>query len=121
MREAFPAPEPERDCLTACRRQLDRLRHEAAAELGPQPMVPEKFSMLAMMLASAPLVALVHLDPAHRLAALETGVALLAVWLAALQFQRVRYDRFQARCDRAVQHALAEPEPSDAPRSLIFR
>ena len=55
----------------------------------------------------------------HR--ALEIGVALLGVWLGALQFQRVRCDRFQARCDRAVQCALAEPEPSDVPPYLLFR
>jgi hypothetical protein len=118
--EAFPNPEPERDCLAACRRRLDRLHREAAVELGPEPMVPEKFSMLAMMLVSVPLSMLVHLDPGHRLA-LETGVALLVVWLAALQFQRIRCDRFEARCDRAVQRAIAEPEPPAGPRYLIFR
>jgi hypothetical protein len=121
MRDAFPDPDPAREALAACRRRLDRVHCEAAAELGPQPMMPEKFSMLAMMLASVPLVALLHLDVTHRFAALEVGGALLAVWLGALRFQRFRYDRFEARCDRAVQHALAQPEPSDAPRYLIFR
>ena len=118
MRDDVPS---EPDCLAACRHRLDRVTREAAAELGPRPMIPEKFSMLAMMLASVPLMALLHLDPAHRLPAFEMGIVLSAVWHGALQFQRVRYDRFEARWESAVRAHLAQPEPCEAPRSLIFR
>jgi hypothetical protein len=116
----FPGAELP-DPLIACRRRLDRLRREAVAELGPQPMIPEKFSMLAMMLASVPLVLLVQLDLPGRFAALEVGLALPSVWLAAFLYQRARYDRFQARCDRRLQRALAEPELPEADGFLIFR
>ena len=116
----IPGPEFG-DPVIACRRRLDRLRREAVLELGPQPMIPEKFSMLAMMLASAPLVLALQFDLPVRLAAVQVALALPAVWLGAYLYQRARYERFQARCERRLQQALAALERPEASRFLIFR
>jgi hypothetical protein len=109
------------DPLSACRLQLDRLHRDTAAEVGRRPVAPEMFSMLAMMLTSLPLVLLAQFDLPVRLAALEVAVVLPTVWLGAFLFQRGRYDRFQARCDRRMQHALATSDRQGDAGFLIFR
>jgi hypothetical protein len=114
MRPDFPDPEPDLDPLDAFRRRLD-------AELGPEPMIPEKFSMLVLALAGAPLVLLAQLDLPMPLAAFELGATLPAVWLGAFLYQRLRYDRFEARWSLRARLALADQDPSPAPGFLIFR
>jgi hypothetical protein len=109
-----PDPKPDLDPLDAFRRQLD-------AELGPEPMIPEKFSMLALALVGGPLALFAQIDLPVRLAALELGAALPAVWLAAFLYQRLRYDRFEARWTHRARLVLAEHDPPTAPGFLIFR
>jgi hypothetical protein len=114
MRPHAPDPEPDLDPLASFRRRLD-------AELGPEPMIPEKFSMLALAFAAGPLALLAQVDLPVRSAAFGLGAALPAVWLAAFLYQRLRYDRFEARWNLRARLALAEQEPPHAPGFLIFR
>ena len=48
------------DCLDAYRGIVERLRGETIEEPGGQPMLPEKASRRAVMLASLPMVAALH-------------------------------------------------------------
>ena len=48
------------DYLDDYRAAVERLRGETVAEIGGQPMPPEKLSMFAVMIASLPLMALLH-------------------------------------------------------------
>jgi hypothetical protein len=105
-RKEHPA---ETSYLDDYRAAVERLRGETVAEIGRQPMPPEKFSMFAVMIASLPLVALMH--PAIPVAphGWQDGLALFAVWLAAFWVQRLRYARFQARWHRKIAaHHAAE-------------
>ena len=118
-REEQPA---ETSYLEDYRAAVERLRGETVAEIGGQPMPPEKLSMFAMMIASLPLVALLHpaipLEP-H---GWQDGLALLAVWLVAFRVQSLRYARFDARWHRKIAaHHAAEALPAVADRSLLSR
>lgn len=122
VREALLGEDPHRDegCLAEYRAVVARLHDETEAELGGQPMSPEKLSMIAVALASLPLVALllptVPLEPQ----VWQVAAAEIAVWLAAFRIQSLRYDRFDARLRRKIAlHRMLEPVP--VPRALLRR
>ena len=101
--------------LEAYRAAVERLHGETVAEVGGQPMTPEKFSMFAVMIASLPLVAVLHpaipIEPHGWL----DGLALLAVWLVAFRVQSLRYARFQARWHgKIAAHHAAEALPASS-------
>jgi hypothetical protein len=102
------------DALHDYRATVDRLREETAAELGGQPMPPEKLSMIAMALAALPLVASMLPTVPVELATWQVALVLALVWTASFRLQCGRYDRFQARWNRKVlAHAgtAAQPAP----------
>jgi hypothetical protein len=105
-RKEHPA---ETSYLDDYRAAVERLRSETVAEIGCQPMPPEKFSMLAVMIASLPLVALMHPAIPVEPHGWQDGLALFAVWLVAFRVQGTRYARFQARWHRKIAaHHAAE-------------
>ena len=100
-------PPDESGYLEAFHAALERLHHETVTEIGCQPMPPETLSMLAMLLVSLPLAALLHPAIPLNLRDWQIGLAMAAVWLVAFFLQRLRYDRFQARLQRKVVAHLA--------------
>jgi hypothetical protein len=105
----------EEGYLGVYRATVERLRGETAAELGRQPMPPEKLSMFAVIVAMLPLVALTH--PAIPLHASGWGVAvaLAAVWLIAYRVQAPRYERFHSHWRQKIAaHHAAEAAPGSA-------
>ena len=95
--------------LADYRTAVERLRGEAAAEVGGQPMLPEALSTIAVMLASLPLLATflpaIPLEPNGW----QQAGALFVVWLVAFRIQSQRYARFHARWRRKIAaHQVAE-------------
>jgi hypothetical protein len=112
----------ETSSLDDYRAAVERLRDETVAEIGGQPMPPEKLSMFAVMFASLPLVALMHpsipIDPNGW----QEGLLLFAVWLVAFRVQRLRYARFHARWHHKIAaHDAAEVRAITAGRGLLGR
>jgi hypothetical protein len=112
----------ETSYLDDYRAAVERLRDETVAEIGGQPMPPEKLSMFAVMFASLPLVALMHpaipIDPNGW----QDGLLLFAVWLVAFRVQRLRYARFHARWHHKIAaHDAAEVRAITAGRGLLGR
>ena len=101
------------------RAAVERLRGETVAEVGTQPMPPEKLSMFAVALASLPLVALMHPAIPAQPVGWEIALSLSVVWLIAYRFQARRYDRFLAVWRRkvAAHHAA---EVATLPADLRF-
>ena len=100
------------DALHDYRATVDRLREETAAELGGQPMPPEKLSMIAMALAALPLVASMLPTVPVELATWQVALVLALVWTASFRLQCGRYDRFEARWNRKVlAHARTVTRP----------
>ena len=103
-RIAMPTPSLDRTALEDSladtnyladyRAAVERLRGEAAAEVGGQPMLPEALSTIAVMLASLPLLATflpaIPLEPNGW----QQAGALFVVWLVAFRIQSQRYARF---------------------------
>ena len=116
-REEHP---PETSYLDDYRAAVERLRGETVAEIGGQPMPPEKLSMFAVMIASLPLVALMHPAIPVEPHGWQDGLALFAVWLVAFRVQSLRYARFQARWHRkiAAHHAAEGILVADEPGFL---
>lgn len=92
----------ETGVLETYRLTVDQLHRETAVEFGGQPMPPEAFSMIAILVASLPLMALLHPAVPVELRGWEVGLTLASVWSAAFFLQRLRYDRFHARVARKV-------------------
>ena len=88
--------------LERYRSTVDRLHRETAAEFGGQPMPPEAFSMIAVLLASMPLMALLHPAVPVTVRDWQVGLTMAGVWFVAFLVQRLRYERFQARVARKV-------------------
>lgn len=95
-------PAPDNSCLADYRETVERLRDETVGELGRQPMAPETAAMLAVLVASLPIVAVLHPANPIELAVWQVGVILATVWAGAFWLQRGRYDRFQAAWSRKV-------------------
>jgi hypothetical protein len=87
----------DHNCLADYRDAVERLRGETIDELGGQPMPPEKASMLAVMVASLPMVAALHPAMPVQLGVWQVAVVHLTVWSAVFWLQRHRYNRFHAR------------------------
>ena len=85
------------DPLADYRDAVERLRDETADELGGQPMLPEKASMLAVMFASLPMIAGLHPAMPVQLGVWQVAVVHLGIWSAVFWLQRQRYNRFHAR------------------------
>ena len=109
----FPNELPRDDnYLADYRATVDRLREETAAELGGQPMPPETLSMIALAVASLPLMALLLPTIPVNIATWQVALVELVVWAAAFRFQCGRYDRFQALWNRKVLAHAATPVDS---------
>ena len=95
-------PPADCNCLADYRDAVERLRDETIDEMGRQPLPPETVSMLAVMLASLPIIA--ALDPANpvSLGVWQVGAILASVWVGAFWVQRMRYERFHAAWSRKV-------------------
>lgn len=100
---------PEHECLVEYREAVERLRHETAGEFGRQPLAPETAAMLAVMLASLPIVVALHPANPVELAVWHVGLILAGVWTAAFRVQRGRYERFHAAWSRKVADHGAAP------------
>jgi hypothetical protein len=110
------------DALGDYRATVDRLREETAAELGHEPMPPEKLSMIATALAALPLTALMLPPVPVELATWQVALVLALTWTASFRLQCGRYDRFQARWNRKVlAHAGAATPPAAESRFLQAR
>jgi hypothetical protein len=105
----------DHDALGDYRAAVDRLREETEAELGGQPMPPEKLSMIATAVAALPLVGLLLPVAPVELATWQVGLVLALVWTASFRLQCGRYDRFEARWNRKVlAHArTVTPPPAE--------
>ena len=97
--------------LERYRSMVDRLHRETAAEFGGQPMPPEAFSMIAVLIASLPLMAQLHPSISVELRDWQVGLTMAGVWLVAFLVQRLRYERFQARVARKVARIADGPQP----------
>jgi hypothetical protein len=102
-------PDPGRMCLDDYRETVNRLHDETVNELGREPMAPETAAMLAVMVASLPIVAALHPGNPVELAVWQVGLLLAAVWGGAFWLQRARYDRFEAALSRKVADHGAAP------------
>jgi hypothetical protein len=102
--QSFPGDDDfgESSFLERYRSTVDRLHRETAAEFGGQPMPPEAFSMIAVLIASLPVMALLHPALPGMLRDWQVGLTMAAVWFVAFLVQRLRYDRFQARVARKI-------------------
>jgi hypothetical protein len=87
----------ETNFLDDYRAAVERLRGETAAEIGSQPMPPEKLSMFAVMIASLPLMGMLHPSFPLESHGWLDALALFAVWGVAFRVQSLRYARFDAR------------------------
>ena len=100
------------DYLGHYRAAVERLRGETVAEIGGQPMPPEKLSMFAVMIASLPLMAMLHPAFPLEMHGWQNALALFAVWGAAFRVQSLRYARFHTRWHRKIAaHQVAECGP----------
>jgi hypothetical protein len=112
----------DHDALRDYRATVDRLREETAAELGEEPMPPEKLSMIATALAALPLVALMLPTVSVELATWQVALVLALTWTASFRLQCSRYDRFQAQWNRKVlAQAGAAAQPAAEVRFLRAR
>ena len=103
------------DFLHDYRAAVERLRGETVAEIGGQPMPPEKLSMFAVMIASLPLMAMLHPAFPLEIHGWQDALALFAVWGVAFRVQSLRCARFDARWHRKiVAHQVAECGPPAA-------
>jgi hypothetical protein len=102
--DTCPAEPPLADngCLADYRQTVERLRDETVDEFGRQPMAPETASMLAVLVASFPIVAALHPANPVDLAVWQVGLILVAVWSGVFGLQRGRYNRFQDAWSRKV-------------------
>ena len=84
-------------------------------------MPPEKLSMIAVAVASLPLVALMLPTIPGQPQVWQVAAAELLVWLAAYRIQSARYERFHAcwRLKIAAHRALDRP-PASHPRKGRF-
>jgi hypothetical protein len=98
----------ETSYLDDYRAAVERLRGETVAEVGGQPMAPETASMLAVLIASLPLLALLHPAIPLQPHVWQHGSALLVVWVLAFRVQSLRYARFHARWHRKIAAHHAE-------------
>jgi hypothetical protein len=114
--DAFP---PAPNCLADYRDTVERLRDETIAELGRQPMPPEKASMFAVMLASLPIIALLHPAIPVHVQVWQIGLTQLTVWVGVFWLQSLRYERFQAHWRRKV--AACQPEGAPLSPRLLRR
>lgn len=97
------------DWLAEHRVAIDRLLAETIDEFGPQPMPPEAASMLALLAASLPLMALLLPATPVTLEVWQVGLTLVAVWATVFALQRRRYDRFQAHWQgKLIAHRAAQ-------------
>ena len=110
----------ETSYLDDYRAAVERLRGETVAEVGGQPMAPETASMLAVLIAALPLIALLHPAVPLEPHGWQDGLALLFVWLAAFRIQSLRYARFHARWRRKVAAHNAEEVRAVARGSGFF-
>ncbi len=101
--------DPNSGFLESYRSTVDRLHRETAAECGGQPMPPEAISMIAVLIASLPLVALLSPAVPVELRGWQVGLTMAGVWAIAFFVQRLRYDRFQARLARRLAHIAEGP------------
>ena len=108
---------PSPDSLADYRAAVERLRSETVAELGRQPMPPEKLSMIATAVASLPLVALLLPTSPVQPAVWHLVLGQALVWLAAFRIQSPRYHRFMTAWRRKV----AACEVTEPVRRLRFR
>ena len=95
-------PAADNSYLADYRETVARLRDETVDELGRQPMAPEAASMLAVLVASFPIIAALHPANPVDLAVWQVGVTLVAVWAGVFWLQRGRYNRFQDAWSRKV-------------------
>jgi hypothetical protein len=114
VRDSLLSAPRDYDALGDYRAAVDRLREETAAELGEEPMPPEKLSMIATALAALPLVALMLPPVPFDLATWQVALVLALTWTASFRLQCSRYDRFQAQWRRKVlAHAGTAAQPAD--------
>jgi hypothetical protein len=102
-------PLPDYNCLADYRNAVERLRGETIEELGRQPLPPETAAMLAVLGASAPIIAALHPSIPVQLYVWQVAAILVAVWSGVFWIQRRRYDRFQAAWSRKVDEHAADP------------
>lgn len=109
--------------LDEYRAAVERLRGETVAEIGGQPMLPEKLSMFAVMVASLPLMAFLHPAIPVEPNGWHAAATLLVVWWAAFRIQNLRYARFHARWRHkiAAHHAAEAMDPVPATSYLSRR
>ncbi len=70
---------------------------------GVEPTDPVTFgTMIAVLLASMPLMALLHPAVPVTVRDWQVGLTMAGVWFVAFLVQRLRYERFQARVARKV-------------------
>jgi hypothetical protein len=109
MVETHSDPPPCDRWLQDYRAAVERLREETIAEIGPQPVAPEAASMIAVMVASLPMVAMLHPSIPLELQVWQVAVVQAAVWGGVFWLQRQRYERFQDRLRRRIAaHQAAE-------------
>ena len=102
----------DQSCLADYRETVERLRGETVEELGAQPMLPEKLSMIATAVACVPLVALMLPTVPVEPSGWHIGVIQFAVWLTAFQIQRLRYARFHEVWQQKVAAYAGDPQPA---------
>jgi hypothetical protein len=111
--------QPRYNWLAEYRLAVDRLRDETVDEFGAQPMPPEKLSMIAVALASLPLMAMLLPTVPFSPTIWQVTLVQAAVWLVAFGIQRRRYERFQAAWrGKVIVYRAAIASPQVAPRFL---
>jgi hypothetical protein len=122
MSDADLANDPPCDrWLADYRAAVERLRHETIAEIGPPPVAPEMASMVAVMAASLPMVAMLHPSVPIELQVWQVAFVQAAVWCGAFWLQRQRYERFHARLRSKIAAHQAAEGARLAPRVLKRR
>jgi hypothetical protein len=84
----------KKDPVESYRRDVDKLRKETIAEIGPQPM---DFNRFAFAITIASFFAILALQAIKIVPELDIGeflIALFFIFIAAVIYQRIRYDRF---------------------------
>ena len=110
-------PPPDR-WLVEYRAAVERLRDETIAEIGPQPVAPEMASMVAVMVASLPMLAVVHPSIPVELQVWQVALVPAVVWSTVFWLQRQRYERFHDRLRRKIAAHQAAESAALAPRIL---
>jgi hypothetical protein len=107
---------PRDDCLDDYRAAVERLLGETVDEFGRQPMPPEKLSMIAVAVASLPMIAIMLPTTPIQLQVWQVGLVQAAAWFFAFRIQSQRYNRFHAAWQRkvAAHRAVAVAVPVDA-------